>query len=236
LGALLHHARRYVAALRVAREIRSLPESISPSEALAFAQRRPWYGGDSIAVNQKPQEILELLEILRSRPPRAVLEIGMDKGGTLFLWTRVAQPDALLVSVDIRPVAGRLGLRSPFGLVRRSFARAEQRVVFVDGADSHDTRTLDRIRKAAAGRSFDFLFVDGDHRYGSVKRDYELYAPLVEPGGVIAFHDVSPAPTPDTEGTARFWRELAGGSENAVELLAEGELGYGIGVLHVAGR
>lgn len=33
------------------------------------------------------------------------------------------------------------------------------------------------------------LFVDGDHSYFGVKRDIELYAPRVVPGGFIAFHD-----------------------------------------------
>jgi predicted O-methyltransferase YrrM len=33
------------------------------------------------------------------------------------------------------------------------------------------------------------LFIDGDHSYLGVKRDIELYAPRVVPGGIIAFHD-----------------------------------------------
>ncbi|WP_442599234.1 class I SAM-dependent methyltransferase [Neobacillus sp. D3-1R] len=33
------------------------------------------------------------------------------------------------------------------------------------------------------------LFVDGDHNYSGVKRDIDLFAPRVVPGGFIAFHD-----------------------------------------------
>lgn len=226
----LEYARVYLAALRFARNVKALPDPISPEEAFAFTQRRPRYGDDRISPIQKPEEIVRLLELLRSDPPATVLEIGTDRGGTLFLWTRFAAPDALLVTVDIRKVLGRLGRRGPFARIRSSFERASQRIEFVDECDSHHAATVERVRSALAGRQVDFLFIDGDHAYESVKRDHELYAPLVRPGGLIAFHDISPTPTKDTEGTARFWEELASSVEGATGILAEGDPGYGIGV------
>ena len=33
------------------------------------------------------------------------------------------------------------------------------------------------------------LFIDGDHSYEGVKRDWERYSPLVEPGGYVIFDD-----------------------------------------------
>jgi len=47
------------------------------------------------------------------------------------------------------------------------------------------------------------LFPDGDHSYEGVKRDFEMYSPLVRPGGIIAFHD-----TVFMDGVRRFWAEL----------------------------
>lgn len=35
----------------------------------------------------------------------------------------------------------------------------------------------------------DFLFIDADHAYESVVRDYKNWAPLIKSGGFIAFHD-----------------------------------------------
>lgn len=35
----------------------------------------------------------------------------------------------------------------------------------------------------------DLLFIDGNHKYESVKTDYESWYPHVKRGGVIAFHD-----------------------------------------------
>jgi len=58
----------------------------------------------------------------------------------------------------------------------------------------------------------DFLFIDGDHTYEGVRQDYEMYSPLVQKGGYIAFHDIN-----DTERhrqrnvhVAEFWNELEG--------------------------
>lgn len=37
--------------------------------------------------------------------------------------------------------------------------------------------------------SLHFIFIDGDHTYEAVKRDYELYYPKVKKGGMMFFHD-----------------------------------------------
>lgn len=37
--------------------------------------------------------------------------------------------------------------------------------------------------------TIDFLHVDADHHYDGVKRDWDLYSPLVNDGGVITLHD-----------------------------------------------
>lgn len=38
---------------------------------------------------------------------------------------------------------------------------------------------------------FDFVFIDGDHQYEHVLRDFNLVRDLVAPGGIIVFHDVN---------------------------------------------
>ena len=37
--------------------------------------------------------------------------------------------------------------------------------------------------------NLDFLYIDGNHSYESVKKDLELYYPKVQPGGIIGGHD-----------------------------------------------
>ena len=48
-------------------------------------------------------------------------------------------------------------------------------------------------------RPIDLLFIDADHAYESVVRDYKNWSPLVKSGGFIAFHDYY-APGSDHEG------------------------------------
>lgn len=47
--------------------------------------------------------------------------------------------------------------------------------------------------------SIDLLFIDGDHRYESVRKDFEDWLPFVKRGGYILFHDSRRKPgAPDT--------------------------------------
>ncbi len=50
---------------------------------------------------QRRLEIEKLLSILESQKPKYILEIVTAKGGTLFLFSRVARADAYLISVDL---------------------------------------------------------------------------------------------------------------------------------------
>lgn len=62
----------------------------------------------------------------------------------------------------------------------------------------------------------DLLFVDGDHSRAGVERDFELYSPLVSPGGIVAFDNygqVAPPAWPEVKPAVdgldlREWRQL----------------------------
>lgn len=53
-------------------------------------------------------------------------------------------------------------------------------------------RVLRQDSAAAAGAwrdPIDLLFIDGDHSYDGVRRDWEAFSPFVRPSGVVVFHD-----------------------------------------------
>jgi predicted O-methyltransferase YrrM len=165
---------RYGEALRLRRRVRALPDDLPFDAALALARE--------IGITQKEDEIRALFDRVRSEQPMRILEIGLDRGGTLFLWTRAASPDAHLISVDTCPL-GPLGRLAPFAVSRRGFARAKQRIELLMPSDSHSEETRRSIASSFGGEPIDFLFIDGDHTYDGVRRDFELYAPMVRPGG-----------------------------------------------------
>ena len=222
---LLAYPARYITAAQTIRAARAVAPDADFDEALAFARE--------IGITQQREEIHWLFELVRAARPRAVLEIGLDEGGTLFLWTRAAALDARLVAIDTRPT-GPFGLRSPFPLARRGFAHSQQRVDLVMPADSHDPETRAHVESLLEGRPLDFLFIDGDHSREGVWADFELYSPLVRPGGLIAFHDVSEHTYPAVEGVMQFWREFTREHETEERVLGDAP-GYGIGVYRVPG-
>jgi cephalosporin hydroxylase len=210
----------YASALLARRRLRRRREA-TLAEALEFTRSFRWHGG-LIRPTQNMEEILWLLAVLEREPPRTVVEIGTDEGGTLYLWTRVAAPDALLVAIDIRPL-GLLGQHSAWAVARRGFARDRQQVELMLPADSHNPATVAALERVLAGRRPDFLYIDGDHSYDGVRRDFELYSPLVRPGGIVAFHDIGSAIEP---GVPRFWNELT--SVHETEELIASEFGTGL--------
>jgi predicted O-methyltransferase YrrM len=223
---IIRRVLRYAAGLRQLFRVRTVAQSLTFDEAYAFAYAE-------IGIIQKPEEMRWLFELVRAEQPRVVLEIGLALGGTFFLWSRAAAPDAHLIAIDTKPV-GRLGMWSPFSLVRRAFAVSSQRITLLFDSDSHSDTTRQRIAALLKGRMVDLLFIDGDHSREGVWQDFDMYSPFVAPGGIIAFHDISPNPKECTQGVARFWQEFTSKYETE-ECVLGGEPGYGIGIYRVRG-
>lgn len=58
---------------------------------------------------------------------------------------------------------------------------------------------------------YDYIYIDGDHSYVGVKRDYKLFWPLLNKGGFMLFHDVLAKGSFRSKynfGVWKFWSEL----------------------------
>ncbi len=187
------------------------------------------YAHGFFAPIQVEEELVKLVDDVRQLAPKTVLEIGTSMGGTLYLWTRLAQADATVVSVDLPH--GKFGggyspLRTP---LYQSFQRASQSLHLLR-ANSHDPATFTEVKQLFGGKPVDFLFIDGDHTYEGVKHDWNLYSPLVRPGGLVAFHDI--AMNYDDTQVKQFWDELKP-TVNHREYAYHPRGFYGIGVVEV---
>jgi len=170
-----------------------------------------------VSTYQTDSEFAKLLDDYIALPERRyVLEIGSMVGDTLRQWFEHGDEGMTLVSVDkIVP------LPDPRHHLQNA-AHAEwmtwsQRVFVIDGY-SQDAVVIEKVK--AVVPYLDFLFIDGGHDYATVKADYENYAPLVRPGGLIAFHDIQ-----RIEDVKRFWHEIRG--EHFAEYCDEGGMGIG---------
>jgi len=136
-----------------------------------------------------------------------VLEIGTANGGTFFLFSRIANRSAELISIDCYPSSYCRGYPDYKILLYKSFASSNQKIHLLR-ANSHDPMTLESIKRILKGKKIDLIFIDGDHSYDGVKKDFKIYFPLVRKGGIIAFHDIAPRPKESLIQVDRFWNEI----------------------------
>lgn len=184
------------------------------------------------AALQRTWELASLVAMVRRLRPHTVLEIGTHRGGTLFCWAAVASPDARLVSVDLPNEREGMGTTEDDRARFSSFLRPGQTLECLK-ADSQLPATRDRVLHALGGRPVDFLWIDADHRLPGVTRDWELYRPLVRPGGLIGFHDIHPNPGFPENQVDQLWTRIRGGfrMHEFIDQDHPGGVGMGIGVL-----
>ncbi|MDD2753533.1 MAG: class I SAM-dependent methyltransferase [Candidatus Portnoybacteria bacterium] len=183
-----------------------------------------------LAPIQVRSEIISLLRRVKELKPRVIMEIGTAQGGTLFSLARVAPDDSLMIGLDLP----RRRRDYPWWKLRlfKSFARNKQQIYLIR-KDSHREETLAEVKKILNGRPIDFLFIDGDHSYDGIKRDFELYSPLVRRGGIIALHDVARHPLQVNCRVDMFWQELKDKHEFEEFIENERQAWAGIGLIKI---
>ncbi|WP_239404649.1 class I SAM-dependent methyltransferase [Frankia sp. Cj3] len=147
---------------------------------------------------QKEGELASFLAALADVHVEVVVEIGCDAGGTLWAWQQLP---------GVRRVIGVDLPKAEFSTGRELDRAGAEMVIF---GDSHADDVRNTLVGVLGNEPIDLLFIDGDHTYEGVRQDYEMYSPLVRPGGVIAFHDVGPHPAIPSVGVGRFWSEIRG--------------------------
>ena len=179
---------------------------------------------------QKLSELHDLLEFLQGRQMNTVVEIGTAGGGTFFALCQIAPADAHIISIDLPggPFGG--GYDPADAHIFKTYAKMGQ-TLFLIPKDSHDEATKKDLLDRLKGRQIDVLFIDGDHTYEGVKKDFEMYSPFVKKGGVIIFHDICKhATVPDCQ-VDKLWNEIKDNYEHK-ELIDPNETDWGgIGII-----
>lgn len=181
--------------------------------------------------SQNKTELKYLLSEVSTIEPKVILEIGTWRGYSAELFMQVFNPELLVTIENDREAVDFLQKRMTDGELRYLLPNC---INLVEG-NSNDETTLDIVRHLLGGRNVDFLFIDGDHHYEAVKRDLDLYGPLVRSGGIIAFHDIALRDHPEVE-VYKLWDEIESQfTKNCTSVWAQdkGTGGTGTGVLYV---
>ena len=154
-------------------------------------------------VQQVREEFTLLAYFLASFKPHNILEIGC-KGGTFYLFNKFSTGKK--IGLDIFDAY----------LPTLHFYTQNEDFSFIV-ANSQTQETFEHVKSLCP--QFDFIFIDGDHSYDGVRRDFELYKQLLSPRGYIAFHDIDPNHVfRDGAGgqVYKFWRDLNYGSKTEI--------------------
>ncbi|MGF1611942.1 MAG: O-methyltransferase [Kiloniellales bacterium] len=145
---------------------------------------------------------------------RTIFEFGTCTGRTTYLLARNAPADAVIGTITLSPetvdeyrsdqsdpesarwarIARRESVYSEFFYESTEVAAKVEQIV-------GDSKAFDET--PWVGRC-DLVFVDGSHAYSYVKSDSEKALRMVRPGGIVVWHDFSPA----CKGVWRYLNEL----------------------------
>jgi len=150
---------------------------------------RNCWGG--VKMTQYPDEMAKLLYFIFVNKDfiKSYLEIGVDRGGSFFVidsFLRAIYPEGVRsLAIDVKDK-----------IIRKSgFAE------YANGKSEIEFKMIDS-GKLNLEEKFDLCFIDGDHSYEGVKRDWECVKDHVK---IILFHDVAFKRC----GVPKFWDEVS---------------------------
>jgi glycosyltransferase involved in cell wall biosynthesis/predicted O-methyltransferase YrrM len=155
-----------------------VPASNLP-ETTAAMVRRIWQKYYSA---QNADELIWIADKVKKLNPTAILEIGVESGGTLKIWEQLLKQDesSILIGIDL----------SPNIICQTHFSETKISVTIING-DAHSPKVLQAVEQVLKTRKFDFIFIDSEHTSKAASLETEMYKHLLNPGGLIGYHDIN---------------------------------------------
>jgi len=165
--------------------------------------RGRWY--QAIAADRHPSQWPQELDALWSQvaeiQAQRVMEIGVKRGGGMYVMAPTFRPGAHLIGVDIElRTCGRNGLKG-------ALQTEGYEVDLIEG-DSHSPETLAKVHAALNGAKLDVLHIDGCHVKQDALADWRAYRPLVRSGGLVILHDAFKVANPKEQADVKAAIEI----------------------------
>lgn len=128
-------------------------------------------------------------ERIQNQPLR-LLEIGVQKGGSLFTWQQYF-PQAAIAGIDIDPAC----------------AQFEQENIRVFIGDQADVNFLESVNRSAG--PFDIIIDDGGHTMNQQITSFKTLFPLLKDNGIYVIEDLHTS----------YWPAFFDGNGNTVKML-----------------
>src|ERR1700722_13519469 len=124
-----------------------------------------------------------MYEFYQRLRPTASLEIGMAYGFSTLFFLAALMKNGAGAHTTIDPF--QFSFWHGVGMEKVRQVNGENVFRFIEDSDINAATDLTRDKK-----TFDFIFIDGNHRYDDVLVDFTLFAPLLNKGGYMIFDDL----------------------------------------------
>ena len=164
---------------------------LSESAKTKYSYTFDWLGRPII---QYPQDIVSLQQIIYETNPDLIIETGIAHGGSLIFSASLLalldlkdgiQPGSASsrrkvvgIDIDIRP--------HNLDAIKSHFL--SDYLILMEGS-STDQEMVDKVQSIADGHDRVQVVLDSNHTHDHVKRELELYAPMVTPGNYCVVMD-----------------------------------------------
>lgn len=113
---------------------------------------------------------------------KCAVEIGVYEGVNTTNIARTIGEGSVLYAIDPF-VKGRLGICYYEKIAKQQVRKnkLDGRIKFIQAFSAEAAPQVPAL--------VDFIFIDGDHSTEGIKKDWELYAPKIQPGGYMLLHD-----------------------------------------------
>jgi len=166
-------------------------------------------GAFAFGTIQNYKEIYQAVDFIVNQNISSFLEIGTNQGGTFYAWTCASNP-GIRISVDL--THGEFGTNNFDEKKRNSILSGYPGECYFISGSSQDKSNLMKVEEYLAGKTLDFLFIDGDHTEEGVTKDFLMYKHLVKKDGWIGFHDIKDSQFHHSHNcfVDKLWKKLSG--------------------------